>query len=67
MKKTHTSKQLRVKLSILTGLIFGLIEGLLLHQVMAPETMVFWLPVTAICAVVVMFGVNDAMRKAASE
>lgn len=67
MKKTHTSKHLRIRLSILTGIIFFLLAMVVTIKTMHPDTYVFWFTAEAVCAVVAMLGVNDAMRKAASE
>lgn len=63
MKKTHTSKQLRIRLSILTGIIFFLLAMVATIKTMHPDTYVFWFTAEAVCAVVAMFGVNDAIRK----
>ncbi len=63
MKKTHTSKQLRIRLSILTGIIFFLLAMVATIKTMHPDTYVFWFAAEAVIAVVAMVGVNDAIRK----
>lgn len=63
MKNTHISKNLRLKLSILTGIIFFLLAMVATIKTMHPDTYVFWFTAEAVCAVVAMVGVNDAIRK----
>lgn len=57
------AKKLRIKVSVLTGLVFLLAAVLVTVNVMHPDTFAFWFAAEAVIAVVTMFGVNDAIRK----
>ena len=57
------SKSLRIKISVLTGLALLLLAIIVTVKVMHPDTFVFWFVAETICAIMAMFGVNDAIRK----
>lgn len=57
------AKKLRIKVSVLTGLVFLLAAALVTKTYMHPDTLAFWFAAETVVAVVMMFGVNDAIRK----
>lgn len=57
------AKKLRIKVSVLTGLVFLLAAALVTKAYMHPDTLAFWFAAETVVAIVMMFGVNDAIRK----